>query len=57
MKTVIEISTHFGVSEQSIRNWIKDGLKVSWKKEIGRKPYILIDPKDVEEYHRKKGSE
>lgn len=56
MKTVSETATFFNVTEQSVRNWIKDGLKINWGKKIGQKPHILIDPKDVEKYHESKAN-
>lgn len=54
MNTVVEIATMYNVTEQSVRNWIKDGMKIKWDKKIGQKPHIIIDPKDVEEYHKSK---
>jgi len=54
MLTVTETAEKFNVTEQSVRNWIKDGMKINWKKEIGKKPHIIIDPKDVEKYHKSK---
>ena len=54
MLTVIQTAERYGVTEQSVRNWIKDGLKVKWKKEIGKKPHIVIDPDEVEKYHESK---
>jgi hypothetical protein len=54
MLTVTKTAEKFNVTEQSVRNWIKDGMKINWKKEIGKKPHIVIDPKDVEKYHKSK---
>lgn len=54
MKTVQEIAKMFGVTKVAVYNWIKDGLKYSTKKVIGRKEYIVIDPADILEYHKSK---
>lgn len=54
MNTVIETANLFGVTELTVRKWIKDGLKIEWAKKIGQKPHILIDPSEVEAYHMNK---
>ncbi len=55
MKTVREIASMFDVTPVSVRNWLKDGLPHSREKVIGSKTRIVIDPKDVVEYHKSKG--
>jgi transposase len=54
MKTIEETAKMFNVTRVTIYNWLKDGLKHSKEKLIGRKPRIIIDPIDVIEYHKSK---
>ena len=54
---VSEIAEKFSVSQTSVRNWLRNGLKFEVSKEIGRKRFALIDPDDVEEYHKRIGRE
>ena len=54
---VSEIAEKFSVSQTSVRNWLRNGLKFEVSKEIGRKRFSLIDPDDVEEYHKRIGRE
>ena len=48
--TLQEIADHYGVSYVAVSNWIKNGLKFSTKKKIGRKPYKVSTIKNVESY-------
>ena len=54
MKTIEETAKMFNVTRVTIYNWLKDGLKHSKEKVIGRKTRIIIDPVDVIEYHKSK---
>ena len=47
MKRVSEIASHFGVSDQAVRKWLKDGLKFDVVKDVGYKSYVVVDPNDV----------
>jgi hypothetical protein len=47
MKRVSEIASHFGVSDQAVRKWLKDGLKFDVIKDVGYKSYVVVDPNDV----------
>ena len=46
-KTVKEIANEFGVTNTSVRNWIKSGLKYKTEKVVGVKPRMVIRPSDV----------
>ena len=48
-KTVKEISEYFGVTPQTVGNWIKVGLPYGIEKIIGRKPRRIINQEDVYE--------
>jgi len=48
--TVKEIAEHFGVTKQTVYNWIKSGLKCGKEKVIGIKPRKIIEIKDVEKF-------
>lgn len=39
-----------GVTPMAVRHWLAKGLKHSTRREIGRKEYIVIDPKDVDKF-------
>jgi len=52
MKTVEEISKMFGVSRITIYKWIKEGMKTSKEKVIGKRTRTVIDPADVIAYHK-----
>jgi len=54
LKTIEETAKMFNVTRVTIYNWLKDGLKHSKEKIIGRKPRVIIDPIDVIEYHKSK---
>lgn len=54
MLTVKETAEKYGVTTMAVRLWIKDGLKYKTEKIIGIKPRMIIDPKDVEKYHKSK---
>lgn len=54
MNTVKETAKLFRVSSVAVRNWIKDGLPHEKEKVVGIKTRIVIDYKDVIEYHKAK---
>jgi transposase len=54
LKTIEETAKMFNVTRVTIYNCLKDGLKHSKEKIIGRKPRVIIDPIDVIEYHKSK---
>lgn len=54
--TVQEIANLYGVTRMAVYNWIKDGLPYKKEKICGIKPYYIIDPDDVDAYHRRKGA-
>ncbi len=54
MKRVSEIASHFGVSDQAVRKWLKDGLKFDVVKDVGYKSYVVVDPNDVLSYQEGK---
>lgn len=56
MLTVKEVSEKYGVSTMAVRHWINDGLPYKVEKIIGLKPRMIIDPKDVEKYHKSKAN-
>ena len=48
--SVNETAKQRGVTSMAVRYWLKKGLKHSTRREIGKKEYIVIDPKDVDEF-------
>lgn len=44
---VKEIAIKFKVSEVTVYDWVKKGLKHNTENAIGKKEYIIIDPNDV----------
>lgn len=54
MLTVREVAEKYGVSTMAVRHWLADGLPYKVEKIIGLKPRMIIDPKDVEAYHKSK---
>ena len=48
--SVSETAETRGVTPMAVRYWLKKGLTHSTRREIGRKEYIVIDPKDVDEF-------
>ena len=54
MKTVAEIAKMHGISKVAVYNWIKAGLLHKKEKVIGIKTRVIIDPKDVVEFHNMK---
>lgn len=48
--TVAETAEARGVTSMAVRYWIKNGLKFSTRREIGKKEHIVIDPKDVDKH-------
>ena len=45
--SVSETAANYGVTTMAVRHWLKKGLKHTTRREIGKKEYIVIDPKDV----------
>ena len=57
MKTVKELAEKYQVTPMTIHRWIEDGnLERNWKKIVGKKPFIVLDEKEVEEYLKSKGT-
>ena len=54
MKTVKEIAEMYGVTDVAVRQWLKNGLPYKKEKVIGVKTRTIINPKDVELYHKQK---
>jgi len=52
--TVSEIARLYCVSSVAVRNWLKGGLRYKKEKVVGIKTRMVIDPKDVDEYHKGK---
>lgn len=50
MKKISEIAKIYGVTPNGVRYWIEKGLKFETFKEVGKKPYKVINEKDVEEF-------
>lgn len=48
--TVQETADQRGVTTMAVYHWIKNGLKTSTRKVIGKKQHIVIDPKDVDDF-------
>ena len=57
MLKVADIANKYGVTRWAVYLWLKNGLPYQVKKEIGRKPYKVIDPADVEKFHGIGGSD
>lgn len=51
MLKVREIADKYGVAPLTVYRWLSLGLPYQVVKEIGRKPYKVIDPVDVEKFH------
>jgi hypothetical protein len=49
--SVKELAEHYGVSRTAVYNWIRAGLPARWVKVIGKNPYRVINPDDVEKFH------
>ena len=47
---VIEIAKLYGVTKMAVYNWMDDGLPYEMEYKPGKKPYAVIDPKDVEDH-------
>lgn len=55
MKTIKEVAEIYKVTTMAVRHWIKDGnIPTKKEKVIGIKARIILDEKDVEEYHKSK---
>jgi hypothetical protein len=54
MLKVSEIAKMYGVTTPAVRLWLKDGLKHDFEQEVGYRICIVIDPKDVDDYHKSK---
>lgn len=52
--TVQETADRFGVTINSVYNWMKDGLPYTIEKVIGIKTRAIIDPSDVKKYQASK---
>ena len=50
--TIQEIAEKFGVTHMAVRLWIKKGLPFQKEKIIGTKTRMIVDPKDVVEFHK-----
>jgi DNA-binding transcriptional MerR regulator len=48
--SVFETAKQRGVTPMAVRYWIKKGLKHSKERVIGKKEYIVINPKDVDTF-------
>ena len=48
--TAKEVAEEFGVSQTSVYNWVKNGLKYSVERRKGLKPRRLFDRLDVEDF-------
>jgi transposase len=48
--SVMEAAQKYKVSSASIYRWIKKGLPVTRKREIGRMAYIVIDADELEKF-------
>ena len=48
--SVLETAKQRGVTTMAVRYWLKRGLEHTTRREIGRKEYIVIDPKDVDDF-------
>ena len=55
--SVKETAERFEVSRTAVYNWIRAGLPTRTVKVIGRNPYKVIDPADVEKFHGIGGSD
>ena len=57
MKSIREIAEKYDVTPAGVRYWLEDGkIKKQWKREKGKKPFIVVDEKEVEEYLKSKGT-
>jgi len=50
MKSVKEIAEMYDVTLMTVYVWIDKGLPFKIRKEIGKRPYKILDPKDVAEF-------
>lgn len=50
MKKISEIAKIYKVTPNGVRYWIEKGLKFETVKEIGKKPYKVINEKDVQDF-------
>ncbi len=50
MKKISEIAKIYNVTPNGVRYWIEKGLKFETVKEIGKKPYKVINEKDVKDF-------
>lgn len=50
MKKISEIAKIYNVTPNGVRYWIEKGLKFQTVKEIGKKPYKVINEKDVKDF-------
>jgi hypothetical protein len=48
--SVFETAKERGVTPMAVRYWLKHGLKYSKERVIGKKEYIIINPKDVDTF-------
>lgn len=50
MKKISEIAKIYNVTPNGVRYWIEKGLKFETVKEVGKKPYKVINEKDVKDF-------
>ena len=51
MVTLKEMAEKYGVAVITIRNWIEAGnIPTEWRHDIGKKPYIIVSEKAIEEF-------
>jgi hypothetical protein len=48
--SVVEIAEIFNVTKSGVRYWLKNGLRHRIRKELRRRPMIVIKPVDVEDF-------
>lgn len=54
---VKEVADKYNVTIQTVYNWIREGLKHKTDYVPGSKPFVVIDLKDIEEFHKEKKGE
>ena len=47
---ISKVAEIYGVTRMTIYNWIDDGLPYEMEYKPGKKPYAVIDLKDVEDH-------
>lgn len=48
--SVAEVADIYGVSQPTVRAWVKDGCPVYYERQIKRKTRMVFDLKEVEAY-------